>query len=194
MSLVAHLRGVVIDRGPDQLVVEVGGVGIRVFCSPALAARTLEGAEVALHTHLQLREDLMALYGFESRAELRTFETLIGVSGVGPRVGLTLLSTLGSDRLGIAIAGSDVTALTRVPGIGKKIAERIIVDLREKFRDAPPSDDGFPMDGGGDEVVAALVALGYSTTEAAEAARRASAKGGSTEEQILTALRTMDSN
>jgi holliday junction DNA helicase RuvA len=189
LSLVSSIHGAVVNRGPDSVVIDLGGLGIRVHCSPQLAARTLEGSQLELHTYLHLRDDVMALYGFESKAELTTFEQLIGVSGVGPKVGLALLSTVGADRLALAIGNSDLATLTRVPGIGKKTAERIVVELREKFRDYQTGEA--PALTPDEDVSAALVALGYSATEAAEASRRAGA--GSTEERILAALRLMDS-
>ncbi|MPZ24848.1 MAG: Holliday junction branch migration protein RuvA [Dehalococcoidia bacterium] len=194
------LRGRVghrLDRGPAHdrpldVVLAVGGVGLRVHCSPTLAARAIEGDELSLHTHMHLREDIMALYGFESKSELAMFESLINVSGVGPKVGLALLSTLGAERLGIAIGNSDLSALTRVPGIGKKTAERIIVELREKFRSQPAGEEGPVIGIEHEDVAAALISLGYSAAEAADAARRVNGSGVSTEERIVAALRLMD--
>jgi Holliday junction DNA helicase RuvA len=187
--VIASLRGPVIDRGVDHLVIAVGGVGLRAFCSPTLAAGAVDGADVTLYTHLHLREDAIALYGFASKPELAAFESLIGVSGVGPKVGLSLLSTLGVDRVSLAISNGDVASLVRVPGIGRKTAERIVLELKDKFRSGSPPEPG--VDGVGlDDVAAALVSLGYSAVEAEEAARN-SGSDGTTEERILAALKAL---
>ena len=189
MTLIASIRGPVIDRGVDHVVLALGGLGLRAFCSPALAAGAIDGDEVTLYTYLHLREDAIALYGFASKQELAAFESLIAVSGVGPKVGLALLSTLGVDKLSLAIANGEVPTLVRVPGIGKKTAERIVLELKDKFRSGAPPESG--RDGIGlDDVAAALVSLGYSVVEAEEAARQSSADG-STEERILAALRVL---
>ncbi|MPZ23637.1 MAG: Holliday junction branch migration protein RuvA [Dehalococcoidia bacterium] len=191
MSIVAAVQGPVSDRGPDSVVVQVGGLHLRVSCPPAFAARATTGSEVRLYTHLVMREDALALYGFENREELTTFEALLAVSGVGPRVALALLSTLGAERLAGAIGNSDIGALTRVPGIGRKTAERITVELREKFKEGAVAAT-VPGIAADDDVVAALTALGYNATEAAEAARRADGSGATSEERILAALRSLD--
>ena len=189
MTLVASIRGPVIDRGVDHLVIAVGGLGLRAFCSPTLAAGAVEGDEVTLYTHLHLREDAIALYGFPSKPELMAFESLINVSGVGPKVGLALLSTLGVDKVSLAIGSGDVASLVRVPGIGKKTAERIVLELKDRFRSGAPPEPG--ADGvARDDVAAALVSLGYSAVEAEDAARQ-SGSDGTTEERILAALKVL---
>jgi holliday junction DNA helicase RuvA len=189
VTLIASVHGRVLDRGVDHVVVGLGGFGVRVFCSPALAAGALDGDEILLFTHLYLREDAAALYGFTAKSELTVFENLIGVSGVGPKVGLALLSTLGVDRLSLSIGNGESSALTGVPGVGKKTAERIVLELKDKFRSGlPPSTEA---DGGGlDDVATALVALGYSPAEAEDAARKTPTEG-STEDRILAALRSI---
>ena len=189
MTVIASLRGPLIDRGLDHVVIGLGGFGVRAFCSPALAAGASEGDELMLFTHLHLREDAVALYGFTSKSELTAFESLIGVSGVGPKVALALLSTMGVDRLALAIGNSDAPALVRVPGVGKKTAERIVLELKEKFSGGLPSADE-ATGVGLDDVAGALVALGYSPAEAQEAARN-TAPDGTTEDRILAALRTI---
>lgn len=189
MTLVASIRGPVIDRGVDHLVIAVGGLGLRAFCSPTLAAGAVDGEDVTLYTHLHLREDTIALYGFPSKPELMAFESLIGVSGVGPKVGLALLSTLGVDKVSLAIGNGDVASLVRVPGIGKKTAERIVLELRDRFRSGTPPEPG--VDGvARDDVAAALVSLGYSAVEAEDAALQSGADG-TTEERILAALKVL---
>jgi Holliday junction DNA helicase RuvA len=168
MSLIAHLRGKVEERGMDGLIVDVGGVGFKVSTSAStLASISPVGELVSLHTYLQVREDDLALYGFATDEELRVFELLINVTGVGPKAALALLSALNADELAATIAHGDTERLTIVPGIGKRTAERIVVELRDKLRDylvlapARTSDN--------DDVIAALVALGYSRVEAQEA-------------------------
>ncbi len=119
MSPIARLRGVVAERGPDWLIVDVNGVGYLVHGPVATVAGTKVGAEIALHTHLSVREDDMTLYGFASTEERGLFQTLIGGSGVGPKVGLGLLSVMTVDELSYAIASGNAAALARAPGVGQ---------------------------------------------------------------------------
>ena len=166
MSPIARLRGVVAERGPDWLIVDVNGVGYLVHGPIGTVAGAKVGAEIALHTHLTVREDDMTLYGFASTEERGLFQTLIGVSGVGPKVGLGLLSVMTVDELSYAIASGNAAALSRAPGVGQKLASRIALELRDKLT-AEPGPVGVPGDSS--EVVAALMGLGYSQSEALEA-------------------------
>jgi len=186
--VIAALRGTVIARATDHLVVDVKGVGYKVF-----VPRHPSGDEVLLHTHQVVREDGQFLYGFESREELALFELLIGVSGVGPKAALAILSVARPAAIAGAIASGDAAALARAPGVGKKTAERLIVDLRGKIERV-----GSPVTLGqiaaADDAHAALIALGYSAGEAAAALRRAPAEGSaSTEERVAAALRAAGS-
>jgi holliday junction DNA helicase RuvA len=184
--LIAAIRGVVIARGADHVVVETNGVGYKVFV-PRHPSRD----EVLLHTHQVVREDVQALYGFETREELALFDLLIGVSGVGPKAALSILSVARPAEVASAIASSDAVALARAPGVGKKTAERLIVDLRGKIgRVAGEPTGGAPL-ATDDDAHAALVALGYTASEASAALQEVLPRGrASTEERVAAALRT----
>ena len=166
------------------MVVDVAGIGYQVF-----VPRQPPGTDVLLHTHHVVREDGQWLFGFDSREELALFELLIGVSGVGPRAALALLSVARAPDVATAIAAGDSAFLARAPGVGKKTAERLIVDLRSKV--AGMSTGGVPTTAAlDDEALAALVALGYTAAEAAAALRQVpSAEVASTEERLSAALR-----
>jgi Holliday junction DNA helicase RuvA len=165
VSPIARLKGVVAERGPDWLIVDVGGVGYLVYGPAGTVARAKVGAEISLHTHLTVREDDMTLYGFASAEERRLFQTLIAVSGVGPKAGLALLSVMTVDDLSYAIASGNTAALARAPGVGQKLASRIVLEVRGKL--APEAPVALP--GEESEVVSALIGLGYSQSEALEA-------------------------
>ena len=165
MSPIARLTGVVAERGPDWLIVDVNGVGYLVHGPVTTVAGTKIGAEIALHTHLSVREDGMTLYGFASADERGLFQTLIAVSGVGPKVALALLSIMTVDELSYAIASGNAAALSRAPGVGQKLASRIALELRDKLTAEPPVG----VAGDSSEVVAALMGLGYTQAEATEA-------------------------
>jgi Holliday junction DNA helicase RuvA len=183
--VIAAVRGTVIARGADHVVVEVAGVGYKVFV-PRHPSRD----EVLLHTHQVVREDDEALYGFEAREELALFEMLISVSGVGPKAGLAILSVGRPAEIAGAIASGDAALLARAPGVGKKTAERLIVDLKGKVgrvAGAPVIPGAMALD---DDAHAALVALGYTASEAATALRDAPPRGrATTEERLAAALR-----
>ena len=165
MSPIARLKGVVAERGPDCLIVDVGGIGYLVYGPAGTVARAKVGAEISLHTHLVVREDDMTLYGFASAEERRLFQTLIGVSGVGPKAGLALLSVMTVDELSYAIASGNAAALARAPGVGQKLASRIVLEVRGKLAPEAPAT----LPGEASEVVAALIGLGYTQSEAMEA-------------------------
>jgi Holliday junction DNA helicase RuvA len=174
----------VIARGADHVVVEVNGIGYKVFV-PRHPSRD----EVLLHTHQVIREDGQFLYGFESREELALFEMLIGVAGVGPKAAIAILSVARPADVAAAIASGDATALARAPGVGKKTAERLIVDLRGRIGRVG-TETPVAAESGEDDAYAALVALGYTMSEAATALRSAPGKGrASTEERVAAALR-----
>ena len=182
--MIASVRGRIIGRGPDHVVVEAGGLGYKVF-----VPRPPGGDDVHLHTHQVIREDGQFLYGFETGEELALFELIIGVSGVGPRAALAILSVSRPVDVAAAIAAGDVVALARAPGVGKKTAERLIVDLRSKVGRVaigPFGGDGADTD----EAVAALRALGYTLAEAQQALHGVPPAGAATtEERLATALR-----
>jgi holliday junction DNA helicase RuvA len=182
--VIAYVSGEVIARGADHVVVDVRGVGYKVF-----VPRHPSGNIVVLHTHHVVRDDAQQLFGFETREELALFELLITVPGVGPKAGLSLLSVSSPSALAAAIASGDSVALARAPGVGKKTAERLIVDLRGKIARGGPQREptGVLTD---DEAAAALQTLGYTAAEAASALRGGPPAGSaSTEERVTAALR-----
>jgi Holliday junction DNA helicase RuvA len=176
--MIAHLRGKLIHKQPGQAIIEAGGVGYDVTISvPTFTALPVAGAETSLHIYTQVREDLIALFGFQDREEKRLFEKLITVSGVGPKLAITMLSGLSSDRTVQAIRGQDHAQLTRIPGVGKKLAERLVVELKDKLDDfavapAPAAVRGPAVD----DVLSALVNLGYQRPAAEKAVENAIAK------------------
>ncbi len=167
-----------VDKGLDVVVVDVGGVGFRVHISlSTLQSLPSPGQPVKLLTHLQVREDALTLYGFATDDERRAFELCLSVTGIGPKLALSVLSGLGAAALGDAITSGDVGRLVRVPGIGRKTAERLVMELRDKFkpqrpvagRGSGPSSRGAGGQRGGgmfDDVVGALCNLGYKPADA----------------------------
>jgi Holliday junction DNA helicase RuvA len=182
--LIASVRGRILARGADHVVVEAAGVGYKVF-----VPRHPSGDEVALYTHQVVREDGQFLFGFETREELALFDLIVSVSGVGPRAALAILSVSRPVDVAAAIANGDSAALAKAPGVGKKTAERLIVDLRSKVGRVAigPASGELPE---ADEAVAALRALGYTLAEAQRALSGVPPAGkASTEERLATALR-----
>jgi holliday junction DNA helicase RuvA len=175
--MIAHLRGRLLAKHPQQAIIEAGGVGYDVVISvPTFTALPAEGGEVALHIHTHVREDTLALYGFLDAAEKRVFERLITVSGVGPKLAVTILSGLNTGRLVAAIRGQDHATLTLIPGVGKKLAERLVVELKDKLEDmatAPVVAEAGPLAG---DVLSALVNLGYQRPLAQKAIASAAGK------------------
>ena len=189
--MIASIRGRVLARGADHVVVETGGVGYKVFVPRHPEAGQAGSAdEILLYTHQVIREDGQFLFGFVSREELTLFELLIGVSGVGPKAGLAILSVSRPVDVATAIASGDVAALAKAPGVGKKTAERLIVDLRSKVGRIVGDAGGADLLLDGDEAQAALRALGYTQAEAQVALRAVPPAGeASTEERLAGALR-----
>jgi Holliday junction DNA helicase RuvA len=175
---VARLRGPVEEAGDDWLIVSAGGIGLVVSVPARTASSMTPGAAASLYTHLHVREDALVLYGFATADELRLFEQLIGVSGVGPRAALGMLSALDAAQLAAAIVAGDASALRRVPGIGQKTAERIVLDLRDRV--TPPAGDvpsAPPQQPADAELIAALMGLGYTQAESTDAAARLPTNG-----------------
>ena len=176
--MIAHLRGKLIFKQPGQAIVEAGGVGYDVAISvPTFTALPSVGAEAALHIHTQVSDVQIALFGFLDREEKRLFERLITVSGVGPKLAIKILSGLNSERVIQAIRGQDHAQLTHIPGVGKKLAERLVVELKDKLDDfavapAQPSAQGPAVD----DVLSALTNLGYQRAASEKAIEQAIAK------------------
>src|SRR5271169_6907368 len=162
--MIAHLRGRLISKHPNQAIIEAAGVGYDVTISvPTFSDLPALGAEVALHIHTHVREDVIALYGFLRPSEKLLFEKLITVSGIGPKLAITILSGMAADEMVGAIRGNDVARLTRIPGIGKKTAERMVLELRDKLPEAgPASAPAAPtLSATEEDVLSALLNLGY---------------------------------
>ena len=187
--MIVGVRGTLEATGPDWVHIAVGGVTLQVFVpSSAIPALGMVGATVSLHTLLRIREEQPTLYGFPDDASLQLFGLLTGVSGVGPRLGLALLSSLDAASLQLAVATGDAAALSAAPGVGRRTANRIILELRGKV-DAIESDGVAAAPGGDGEVIAALAALGYSAAEAKAAADAVpEADGLTVEDRIRLAL------
>jgi|SRR5438105_9678031 len=160
--MIAHIRGRLLSKNPNVVVVEAGGVGYELAISvPTFSGLPAVNSEVALHVHTHVREDALSLYGFLRLQEKQLFEKLIGVSGIGPKLAITILSGMESDAVVSAIRGNNTAALTRVPGIGKKTAERMVLELRDKleqFAAAPAAAAATPLE---EDVISALLNLGY---------------------------------
>ncbi|MBX3029211.1 MAG: Holliday junction branch migration protein RuvA [Chloroflexi bacterium] len=173
--MIASIEGVVTSIAPDSAVLKVGGVGYRVWCGPNTLAALTIGQTAELHTHHLVREDQQALYGFRTPEELACFELLTTVSGVGPKVGLAIVSSRPVTDLQLAILQGDEAVLTAVSGVGKRLAGRIVLELREKVAAGGAIGAAAGPTGGasGADVVGALQALGYTPAEAREAARSA---------------------
>jgi Holliday junction DNA helicase RuvA len=182
--MIAHLRGKLLAKHPNQAIVETGGVGYDVTITvPTFSDLPPIGADVALYIHTHVREDIIALYGFLRPSEKLLFEKLITVSGIGPKLAITILSGMPADEMVGAIRGNDVARLTRIPGIGKKTAERMVLELRDKLPQTVPTiATTVPATTATEEdVLSALVNLGYqrAAAEKALAATMKNVKGGS---------------
>ena len=190
--MIGSLRGVVLDRlPPAEVLLEVGGVGYRVTVPPAVLAGGSPGQHLFLHVHTHVREDAIVLYGFADTDARRCFEALLGAHGVGPALAMAILSALSPEALRRAVAGEDVGALVAVPGVGRKTAARLLIELQSRLD--PPADDRSPTaaaPGAHAEVRAALAGLGYGPDEVRDVLR-ALPEAGSVEELLTTALRQM---
>jgi Holliday junction DNA helicase RuvA len=170
--MIAHLRGKLLAKHPNQVIVETGGVGYDVTITvPTFSDLSETGTEVALHIHTHVREDALALYGFLRSSEKLLFEKLLTVSGIGPKLAITILSGMPADEMVRAIRGNDVARLTRIPGIGKKTAERMVLELRDKLPEAgapaaPTMPAATPIE---EDVLSALLNLGYQRAAAEKA-------------------------
>ncbi|HET8581529.1 MAG TPA: Holliday junction branch migration protein RuvA [Candidatus Paceibacterota bacterium] len=187
--MIGHLEGTIIATGTESVILSAGGVGYRIFVTPDALARAEEGSAAAFWTHLAVRENALDLYGFAAKDELRFFELLLGVSGIGPKSALGVMSVATLETLRSAIASGDATHLTKVGGIGKKTAEKIVLELRDKVGPAAASDaDRADLD-----AMEALVAMGYSAGDAREALKRVPRDITGSNERLREALRGLGS-
>lgn len=195
--MIASLDGIVGAVALDSLVIEVGGLGYRVYASPAVLSTATPGGRLKLFTHHVFREDQQALYGFRTVEELGFFGLLLTVTGVGPKVAMAIVGSRQTADLQLAIMQQDQAVLVSIPGIGKKLAERVIFELKEKVAAAGIAVSGSTFAGAvaaEGEVVGALQALGYSLAEARTASRAAMANaavGTTLEDRVKAALRVL---
>lgn len=195
--MIAYIKGKVIDEFDGGVVLENNGIGYEILCSASAATKLSANKEGAVYTYFQLRDDGIGLYGFDSKAEKAMFIKLISVSGVGPKLGISVLSGMSLSDLATAIATSDVKSLSRIKGLGKKTAERIILELREKIS---ADDDGsiFASDSAvstlpeDEDAIIALTGLGFTAIDSKKAVKKAREAGARTvQEVIAAALRSM---
>lgn len=179
--MIAHLRGKLISRHPNEVIVETAGVGYELTISvPAFSELPSLGSEVALHVHTHVREDQIALYGFLRHEEKQLFEKLITVSGIGPKLAITILSGMPADDMVNAIRANDLARLTKIPGIGRKTAERMVLELRDKLPPAAGGDQvrAIPaLSATQEDVLSALMNLGYQKPAAEKALERLAKDG-----------------
>ena len=199
--MISYIRGELAAVEKEKVIVDVGGVGYGIYMpGQALAVLPQPGSEVKIHTYLNVREDAMQLFGFLTRDDLEIFKLVIGVSGIGPKGGLSILSKLSPDDLRYAVLSGDVKAISAAPGIGKKTAEKLIIELKDRLdiedvlNHAIESDRAPDTDVSGgiqSEAVQALVALGYGSTESLRAVRQVELENASVEDVLKEALKKM---
>lgn len=194
--MISYVKGPLVDIFEDTVVIEAGYIGLEIHVPLSVLERLPGiGAEVILYTYFQVREDGMCLYGFLNRQDLRMFRQLIGVSGIGPKGALGVLSAMSPDDLRVAIISGDAKAISKAPGVGVKTAQRIILDLKDKIDMADVLPAGFAAEEGPEitaggvakEAIEALVALGYSAAEANRAVRKVEVTEDMTSEAVLKA-------
>ncbi len=190
--MIGYLRGKLVRKQPPALIIDVAGVGYELEAPMSTFYRLPElGSEVQLHTHLVVREDAHLLYGFATEDERRLFRDLLRVSGIGPKIGLALLSGINVETFLVCVEAQDVDALIRIPGIGRKIAERLLIEMRDRIKALGQLPSGAQRGdgrGAGAEAYAALVALGYRPGEVTRLLQSVDNEGAGTEELIRRAL------
>jgi Holliday junction DNA helicase RuvA len=197
--MIGLLRGIILEKQPPQLLLDVSGVGYEIDAPMSTFYRLPEiGKEVTLFTHFIVREDAQLLYGFYAREERALFRTLLKVNGVGPRLALTILSSMGPDEFVSCVITNDTDSLVRLPGVGKKTAERLIIELRDKVSgwqeavllpESSTAKTSSIRNQSLQDAIAALISLGYKPQEASRAVSRVESDGKSSEEIIRYALR-----
>ncbi|MBM7582309.1 Holliday junction DNA helicase RuvA [Caldicoprobacter guelmensis] len=195
----SYLRGTLVEAGPQHVVLDVQGMGFHIIVPASVASKLpSRGSEVKLYVHLNVRQDSLELYGFLNREDKLLFEKLISVSGIGPKAAISMLSTLSSTQLALAIATGDEKALSSAPGIGKKTAQRVILELREKIdKEALEGavarvNQAIPAQGMEKEAVQALMALGYQAVEAQQAVDLVKGQAQDTATLVRLALKALD--
>jgi Holliday junction DNA helicase RuvA len=186
--MIRMVRGTVMARGKDYLVIDVNGVGYKVFVPEPAALAANSHEELMLHTYLQVREDALNLFGFADAEELAMFELLLAVNGVGPKVALAALSVLSPDMLRMAVAAEEPALIARVPGVGKRTAEKIVLELRDKIKQPSSLQTIAYATDVDSEVIDALISLGYSVVEAQRAVQKLPKEAEGVEERLRLAL------
>lgn len=189
VSMIGQIEGAVVYIGANTLIVKTGGVGYLLFVTPDTALGATLQATLTLWTHLAVRENALDLYGFPTRDELQFFELLLGVSGIGPKSALNVMTVAHIDTIRSAIASGDASHLTKVAGIGKKTAEKIVLELRDKIGVITDTSDAGRAD---TDALEALVAMGYSISDAREALKRVPREIESSNDRLREALRKLD--
>ncbi len=197
--MIAYVKGKVIDEFEGGVVIENNGIGYEILCSATAAAKLSANKEGAVYTYFQLRDDGVSLYGFDNKAEKAMFIKLISVSGVGPKLGISVLSGMSLTDLATAIATSDVKSLSRIKGLGKKTAERIVLELREKISAdedgvliSPVGATNTVLSSEDEDAVIALMELGFSSADSRKAVQKAKEAGAKTAQEVISAaLRSM---
>jgi len=192
--LIGYLKGTLVEKQPPRLIIDVNGIGYEVEAPMSTFYQLpATGSPVTLHTHLHVREDAHQLFGFATQSERSLFRDLIRISGVGAKLALSVLSGISADDFVATVQAGDATTLTRLPGIGKKTAERLIMEMRDRYADTallprgPEGAPGVPQDTG-QEAFSALIALGYKPAEATRLLKSIDGEGLSSEELIRKAL------
>ncbi len=200
--MIAYITGIIEEVRPDSLIIDHGGMGYRVFVPASVADAVRKGSEERIYTYFAVREDAMQLYGFLTQDDLDLFRLLLGVSGIGPKGALGILSVMNADDLRFAVLSDDAAGIARAPGIGKKTAQKVILELRDKlsledaFEKKAQHTEAAAQEAAGDagrEAVLALTALGYTNSEAYRAVRNAvqSDPDAGTEALIKAALKAL---
>lgn len=197
--MIAFIKGTMIRAEENSVIIENNGIGYRVFACGRDISRIVNGSEVFLHTYMNVREDAMQLFGFLSAEDLEVFRLLLGVNGIGPKAALGVLSGMTANDLRFAVLSDDIKTLSTAPGIGKKTAQKLILELKDKFslqdafeeKLALTESVGTAADSNQEEAIQALMALGYSGSDALKAVRAAAADNMSTEDILKAALKRM---
>ena len=197
--MIAYVKGKVIDEFEGGVVIENNGIGYEILCSATAAAKLSANKEGAVYTYFQLRDDGVSLYGFDNKAEKAMFIKLISVSGVGPKLVISVLSVMSLTDLATDIATSDVKSLSRIKGLGKKTAERIVLELREKISAdedgvliSPVGATNTVLSSEDEDAVIALMELGFSSADSRKAVQKAKEAGAKTAQEVISAaLRSM---
>ncbi len=195
--MIAFVRGIMIRAEENSVIIENNGIGYRIFACGRDISRIANGSEVLMHTYLNVREDAMQLFGFLSAEDLEVFRLLLGVNGIGPKAALGVLSGMAANDLRFAVLSDDIKTISTAPGIGKKTAQKLILELKDKFSLQDAFEEklslteptGTAADSNQEEAIQALMALGYSGSDALKAVRAAASGDMSTEDILKAALK-----